>query len=102
MSACTVRAVLRENARAVPSGTDKAALHLLLRIDGHQHGVLATQAYAGVGAGWMAAKDAQRFTRGRQVTVWCAGFGTDGDGRLRLFGVDHVLANAVHAEKGAA
>lgn len=96
MSACTVRARLREDARVVANRYQGAALHLLLKVDGHATGVLATQRYAGLGAAWMAEQDALMYRKGREVTVWCAGFGTDGDGRLRLFGVDHVL---VHASK---
>lgn len=91
MSACTVRARLREDAHVVPNRYQGALLHLLLKVDGHATGVLASQRYAGLGAAWMAQQDALLYRKGREVTVWCAGFGADPDGRLRLFGVDHVM-----------
>jgi hypothetical protein len=90
MSAVTLRATLRTDARVTTEGAQRAALHLVLRVDGCGTGVQATLPYLCVGAGWLAHRSAERLRAGREVTVWCAGFGQDADGRLRLFGVDHV------------
>ncbi len=90
MSAVTVRAKLRTAARVTTERHDQAALHMSLSIDGCATGVQATLPYRCVGAGWLAARAAERLRSGLEVTVYCAGFGPDQDGRLRLFGVDHV------------
>lgn len=90
MSAITLRATLRNDARVTTEGADRAALHLVLRVDGCDTGVQAALPYHCVGAGWLAQRTAHSLRAGAEVTVWCAGFGQDADGRMRLFGVDHV------------
>lgn len=89
MSAVTVRAAVR-GCHVTTEGADRAALHLTLKVDGCATGVMAALPYQCVGAAWLAQRAAARMTAGRSVTVWCAGFGQDQDGRMRLFGVDHI------------
>ena len=90
MSACTIHATLAEHAHASHHVAD-SRLHLVLHIPGCRTGVLATLHYNGLGAQGFAARDALRLRPGDLVTVYCAGFGTDADGRQRLFGVDHMV-----------
>jgi hypothetical protein len=69
-------------------------LHLMLEVQGCTTHVHATRRYGGPGAATFAEGDARRMHPGDLVTVYCAGFGTDGAGRLRLFGVDHLVHHA--------
>jgi hypothetical protein len=96
MSAVTVRAAIAAAPRVTRDG-QAAGLHLLLHVDGCRTGVLATQRYAGLGAQQFAERDARRLKPGDRITVHCAGFGADADGRLRLFGVDLVCHHVPEA-----
>ena len=96
MSAITIRATLAEHAHASHHVAD-SRLHLVLHIPGCRTGVQATLHYAGLGAQAFAQRDAARMRPGDQLTVYCAGFGADADGRLRLFGLDHIAQHTREA-----
>lgn len=95
MSAVTTHAALAEPARVTLQGSQAALLHLVLHVPGCRTGVLASVRYSGLGAPGFAARDARRMRAGDVLTLYCAGFGADADGRLRLFGVDHLVHHAL-------
>lgn len=90
MSACTIHATVAELPRASHEGR-RSQVHLVLHVEGCTAGVLANVRYEGLAHDIFARADAARLRLGDQLTVYCAGFGPDAGGRMRLFGVDHVL-----------
>jgi hypothetical protein len=90
MSACTIHATVAELPRASHEA-QRSHVHLVLHVEGCTRGVVASVLYQGLAHDVFARADAARLRRGDQLTVYCAGFGPDAGGCMRLFGVDHVV-----------
>lgn len=90
MSACIIHATVAELPRTSHEPRH-SLVHLVLHVEGCRTGVLANVRYEGMAHDVFARADAARLRLGDQLTVYCAGFGPDAGGRMRLFGVDHVL-----------